>query len=35
VDPYDRVVALAAPDCNDEVMGKDTTLALYALSRHQ
>jgi hypothetical protein len=35
VDPYDRVVALAAPDCNDEVTGKDTTLALYALSRHQ
>jgi hypothetical protein len=35
VDRYDRVFALAAPDCDDEVMGKDTTLALYALSRHQ
>jgi hypothetical protein len=35
VDPYDRVLALAAPDCDDEATGKDTTLALYALSGHQ
>jgi hypothetical protein len=35
VDSQDRVLALAAPDCDDELMGKDTALALYALTRHQ
>lgn len=33
VDCHDRLLALAAPDCDDELTGKDTTLALYALSR--
>jgi hypothetical protein len=33
VDSHDRLLALAAPDCDDELTGKDTTLALYALSR--
>ena len=35
VDPHDRVLALAAPDCDDELMGKNTALALYALNRHE
>jgi Family of unknown function (DUF6454) len=34
VDSQDRVLALAAPDCDDELTGKDTTLVLYALGRH-
>ena len=35
VDSHDRVLALAAPDCDDQQTGKDTTLALYALSRRE
>ena len=35
VDSHDRVLALAAPDCDDQQAGKDTTLALYALSRRE
>ena len=34
VDSHDRVLALAAPDCDEGLTGKDTTLALYTLSRH-
>jgi hypothetical protein len=34
VDSYDRVLALALPDCDDEKMGKITTLMLYTLSPH-
>ena len=35
VDSHDRLLALAAPDCGDELTGRDTTLALYALRRHE
>lgn len=35
VDSHGRVLALAAPDCADELAGKDTTLALYALNRQE
>jgi Family of unknown function (DUF6454) len=35
VDSHDRVLALAAPDCDDQQTGSDTTLALYALSRRE
>jgi hypothetical protein len=35
VDSHDRLLALAAPDCGDELTGRDTTLALYALGRHE
>jgi len=31
IDPQDRILALAAPDCDDELTGKDTALVLYAL----
>jgi len=35
VDSHNRVLALAAPDCDDPQTGKDTTLALYALSQRE
>jgi hypothetical protein len=34
LDSHDRVLALAAPDCDEELTGKDTTLVLYTLGRH-
>jgi hypothetical protein len=33
LDSHDHILALAAPDCDHEQTGKDTTLTLYALSR--
>jgi hypothetical protein len=35
VDSHNRILALAAPDCDDPQTGKDTTLALYALSQRE
>jgi hypothetical protein len=35
VDSYDRILALATPDCDDEQRGKDTTLVLYTLTRRE